>query len=169
MLPWTPVFVTTAAEPLPVRPRLGRESQPPLPLGLTLVMKTGAGEVRAASLPGHPSAEPRPVAVMKAGDKPQIRWEIRNTDPKNAVRNVVVHFLVTREDAPASRIPAGPQRGTTMDSVLGTDLSAKARTTGNYNTPIFEPGTYLVEIEILDPQGNRRQFAALDLKVEEGR
>jgi hypothetical protein len=52
-----------------------------------------------------------------------------------------------------------------LDSVLGTDLSARGSITGEYNTPIYEPGFYLVEIELLDPTGARRHYCVLDLQV----
>jgi hypothetical protein len=91
---------------------------------------------------------------------------VRNTDPRKPVKDLVVHFLVTREASPDARIPPGPQKGGVLDTVLGTDLEVRGTTSGNFRTPIYEPGTYLVEIELLDVDGVRRQFCALDLQVE---
>lgn len=139
---------------------------PPLPVSISLVVAAAGRETRALVTPKQPHREPRPVVVLRAGDTPQIRWEVRNLDSAAAVRSIVVHFLVHRQEAPGAKIPAEPQKGSAIDSVLGTDLSARGATTGNYNTPLPEPGAYLVEVELLDPQGNRRQYCAVDLRVD---
>jgi hypothetical protein len=67
---------------------------------------------------------------------------------------------------PNEPIPSNPRKGKLMDQVMGMTLAAKGATTGNYNTAIYEPGVYLVQVEILDADGQRRQSCALDLKVE---
>jgi hypothetical protein len=161
------LVLTLLAQPrLPRGAPRGPQPTQPLPTSTSLTVRTAAGEARATVLPGQPSPDPRPLAETKAGVKPQIRWAVRNLDPKRAVRNLVVHFLVTREERAGEPIPASPRQGSLLDSVLGTDLSARQGTTGNYNTAIYEPGVYLVEVELLDPQGNRRQYCAIDLKVD---
>ncbi len=142
------------------------EKLPPLPTRIDLVLKTAAGEVRAAAPAKANSPDPRPTASVGAGTRPQIRWSVVNTDPKEAVRSIVVHFFVTKTEKLGIPLVTGPQKGSAIDSVLGTDLSAKLGTTGNYNTPLSEPGLYLVGIEILDQDGNRRQLCTLEVKVE---
>jgi hypothetical protein len=79
---------------------------------------------------------------------------------------VVVHFLVTSVPEAGTAVPLAPRKGSLMDQVMGLTLGAKGTTSGNYNTAIYQPGFYLVEIELLDPDGNRRQYCTLDLKVE---
>jgi hypothetical protein len=105
------------------------------------------------------------MAVLKSGETPQIRWQVRNADPK-PVRDVVVHFLVTSVPNAGSTVPAAPRKGSVMDQVMGLTLTGKGATNGTYNTAVYQPGIYLVEVELLDPEGNRRQYCALDLKVE---
>jgi hypothetical protein len=138
----------------------------PLTASIRLTMKTAAGMVEVTAAGAKPQAQPRPMLTLKTGEQPQVRWQIRNTDLKKAVPSVVVHFLVNREGAAGAPIPAGPQKGSYQDSVLGTDLPPKGGTSGEYATAVYEPGVYLVEIEILDEEGNRRMFCAVDLKVE---
>lgn len=151
---------------IPPRPR-GTPVLPPLTTTIQLAIKSGGAETSAVVKPGQTPAASRPVVSLKAGEKPQIRWTIKNTDPKKPVEELVVHFLITRQDRVGAPIPPPPpQVGSLTDSVLGTTLTGGAATTGDFNTPIHKPGIYLVELELLDGQGNRRQYCALDLKVE---
>ena len=153
--------------PLPRVPRpRPRAPLPVLPVSISISVKSATGETRAISLPKQPKAQPRVSAAIKAGDKPQIRWQVRNLDSKAPIRNVVVHFLIRREVTAGTQPRGGPDKGALVDSLLGTELSPRGASTGDYNTAIHEPGAYLVEVELLDPQGNRRQYCALDLKVE---
>ena len=166
--PTAPAPAAPAKAPLRMpRNILPRPTAPPAPLTttMTLVIKTAAGEVRADAAKPPPAGE-RPTAVLKSGEKPQVRWQIKNTDPRKPVSNMVVHFLITREAAAGTPIPAGPQRGSWQDSVLGTDFGPHEGTSGEYRAALYEPGYYLVELEILDETGARRQYCALDLKVE---
>jgi len=151
---------------LPRGPAPLRKPPPPLTTSIALVVKTAAGEVRTGSPTSSAAPATRPMAILKSGEKPQIRWAIRNTDARKPIPDVVMHFLVTREQMPNEPIPADPRKGTQIDQVMGMTLAAKGVTTGNYNTPIFEPGVYLVQVEILDATGQRRQQCVLDLKVE---
>jgi hypothetical protein len=52
-----------------------------------------------------------------------------------------------------------------MDSVMGTDISAKQAVAGTSATAIWEPGCYLVELELLDDQGKRRNYCLLEMTV----
>lgn len=152
-------------------PRMPRNVKPPPPpppltTSISLRIKTAAGDTVVTSVPKQAPAPVRPSAALKSGEKPQIRWFIQNVDLKKPVSNIVVHFLITKEAAPGAAIPSAPQKGSYQDSVMGTDLAPHEATSGAYNTAIYEPGTYLVEVELLDDQGNRRQYCAVDLKVE---
>lgn len=136
-----------------------------LPISIAMTVKTAAGESRASVAPGKAPVEPRAVAAVKPGEKPQIRWQVRNMHPKLPVRNVVIHFLVTRQEKAGEAVPASSRKGSVMDSVIGTDLSPKQAVSGSQNTALWEPGSYLVEVEILDPQGNRRHYCIAELLV----
>jgi hypothetical protein len=167
------LLLTQLAAPPAVK-RLPRTPPRPTPAAaqkvlttrIDLVVKTATGETRTSALPGKVPPEVRPIATMRVGEKPQIRYQVLNLHATQPVKDVVVHLLVRREEASGEPIPTGAIRGTVLDTVMGTDLAAKRGTSGNYNTAIHQPGNYLVELELLDPQGNRRQYCALDLKVE---
>ena len=148
----------------PPRPRAPVPLPPPTTT-ITMAAATAAGEARAEARPGQAPPAAREVAVLRPGEKPRIRWTVRNVDLKAAVRSIVVHVLITRQAAPGEEIPSTLRKGSVFDSVLGTDLSPRGATTGVYNTAIHEPGSYLVQVELLDPQGIRRQQCALELRV----
>lgn len=151
--------------------RLPRNQKPPPPpppttTSIALTIKTSAGDTRAnIAFKGKPP-ETRATATMKSGEIPEIRWMVRNVDFRKPIKDVVVHFLVTRAQKPNEPIPSGPRKGSAMDQVMGMTLAPKGATTGDYKTALFEPGIYLVEVELLDPSGYRQQYCALDLKVE---
>lgn len=165
------LLLTQLAAP-PAMKRLPRGAPPrPAPIvapttRIDLVVKTTTGETKVSILPTQAQPEPRPIAVMRAGEKPQIRYLVQNLSATVPVKDLAIHLLVLREEMAGEKIPPGPRKGTVLDTVLGTDLAAKRGTSGNYNTAISVPGIYLVELEILDPNGNRRQFCALELRVE---
>jgi len=159
-----PLLLLSFLAQAPPRPR--PSAVPPLPTALYLTAKAGGAETRASVQPRQEQQGPRPLATVKAGQAPEIRWSVRNTHPKLPINNVVIHFLITKQSGPGAEIPRGPQKGTVVDTVFGTTILAKDANAGTYRTPIEEPGFYLVEVELLDPQGNRRHFLALDLKVE---
>lgn len=153
---------------VPPRPRVPPRTPPPIQTSIALVVKAGAKETRTTVLPRQPAATTRTLAEVRASEVPQIRWMIRNEDKKTAVRSIVVHFLVTKVGALSEEVPSTPRKGSFADQVLGTDLRALGSTTGNFNTPIYTPGIYQVEVELLDAEGTRIQYAVLDLKVSEG-
>lgn len=144
-----------------------RAALPPgaVPLALAVTLNTRAGEARALTPPGEEPPPRRPIATAMPGETPRIRWSVRNADRGAPVQDVVIHGLVVRENAPGERIPLGLRRGSVLDTVLGTTIAPGGAVTGTWNTPIHEPGAYLVEIEVLDPQGNRRAYCAADLQV----
>jgi hypothetical protein len=169
MHPLLPLVLIAAQGPRVTLPRGSsplRKPPPPLSTSIAVTIKTAAGVARDTTPAKGATASTRPLAVLKSGEKPQIRWMIRNIDPKKPIPDIVLHFLVTREQSANEPIPPDPRKGTLMDQVMGTTLAPKGATTGNYNTAIYEPGIYLVQVEVLDDSGRRRQSCALDLRVE---
>ena len=138
----------------------------PVTTSISLTLKAGENLARAQALPGQAPPAARATVSLKSGEKPLVRWEARNRDPKKSVASIVVHFLITRENHAGAPIPDGPQKGGYQDSVLGTDLAPRETTTGEYNTAVYEPGTYLVEVEILDETGTRQQYCAAEMVVQ---
>jgi hypothetical protein len=138
---------------------------PPFAANLALTVRGPAGEAKALSSKGQTPPLERASVTVKAGEKPQIRWQVKNVDPKLAIRNVVVHFLVHKQTQPGEALPAGARKGSWMDSVMGTDISVKQAVSGTSNTPIWDPGCYLVELELLDDQGKRRNYCLLEMTV----
>jgi hypothetical protein len=156
------LLLLALAAPPPRAPAPAR----PLPVIAALTVKTTQGEARASAAPGEAPAPRREVVVMKAGEKPQIRWSVRNPDARKAAGELVVHFLVTREGAPGEEIARGVRKGSLIDQVLGTNLAPRESVSGSFNTAVYEPGAYLVELELLDPRGVRLRYCAVDLTVE---
>lgn len=166
-----PLLLLLLLAQIPGVPRskpLPRPKPPPRPpSSIALVIKASGKEVRTTALPRQAPPARRSIAQAFVGDTPQVRWMIRNEDKKVPLRSIVVHFLIHRIEAPNQPLADGPQKGSFADQVLGTDLKPLGKTTGNYNSPIYTPGVYLVEVELLDPLGTRLQYAALDLTVTE--
>jgi hypothetical protein len=164
---WCLLLLVLLAEPLGRMPRVPPRTPPtpPYTANLALSIRTAAGEVKAQSAAGQAPPQQRANVTVKAGEKPQIRWQVKNLDPKRAIRSVVVHFLVHKQTQPGEAVPAGPRKGSWMDSVMGTDISAKQAVSGSTATAIWDPGCYLVEIELLDDQAKRRNYCLLEMTV----
>lgn len=162
--------------PFPRMPRApAAQALPPVTTSIALTVRSGSVETRTLVRPPSKDARdardareppPRPTAAVRSGEKPQVRWLVRNMDPKRPVSQVAVHFLIHRERSAGQPIPEEPRQGSVADQVLGTDLPPGGTTSGNYNVAIYEPGSYLVELELLTPEGVRRQYATIELKVE---
>ncbi len=168
MVPLLFLFLAAQIPGVPRSQPLPRPKAPPRPpTSIALVIKAGGREVRTTVLPRQPPPARRSTAQAVAGETPQVRWMVQNEGQKTPLRSVVVHFLIHRIEEPNQPLAEEPQKGSFADQVLGTDLKPRGKTTGNYNTPIYTPGVYLVELELLDPTGTRLQYAALDLTVTE--
>ena len=164
---WCALLLLFLAAPIGRMPRVPPRSAPtpPFTANLALTVRTPAGEVKAQTSPGQTPPLQRANVTVKSGEKPQIRWQVKNVDAKRAIRNVVVHFLVHKQAAPGEAVPAAPRKGSWMDSVMGTDISAKQAVSGSTATAIWSPGCYLVEIELLDDQAKRRNYCLLEMTV----
>lgn len=167
MSAWCALLLIPIAAQFGRMPRVPPRSAPtpPFTASLALTVRTAAGEVKAQTSPTQKPAPERAQIAVKAGEKPQIRWQVKNVDPKLAIRNVVVHFLVHKQGQPGEALPAGPRKGSWMDSVMGTDISVKQAVSGSSATQIWNPGCYLVELELMDDQGKRRNYCLLEMTV----
>jgi hypothetical protein len=163
----TPLHLLPAlllAPAVPPRPS-ARAPLQPLPARIYLTLKRGATEARASAIPAVSDVAVRQVLEIKPGETPELRWSVVSVDRKKPIASVAVHILVVRQGQRGERIPPGLRKGTLMDTVLGTDVAPGQSVSGQCKAPVFEIGSYLVELELLDEQGNRRQFCAVDLEV----
>src|SRR4051794_22780749 len=93
-------------------PRPGpRAPLPPLPVTLFLTAKTASGEARVSAAGGKPPVGERPRVTLRAGETPQLRWAVRNADQRLPIQDLVIHFLILREESAGQAIPAGLQKG----------------------------------------------------------
>ena len=167
----TLLLLLVAIHPLPRRPRSVAAS-PPFPVRVTLSVHAAEGDATTEILPhaavgSRPAAVVRPIAALKSGETPRIRWRVASLDAKNIVTHLVVHLLIRKADDVDAPIPEAFQEGPILDTVLGTDLAPRGSTDGEIATALYGAGVYLVEIELRDDTGARRQYAAIDLKVAE--
>lgn len=164
---WYALLLIPLAAPIGRMPRVPprKKPTPPFTANLALTVRTTGGEAKAQSTPGQSPPQQRANVTLKAGEKPQIRWQVKNVNPKAAIRSVVVHFLVHKQSDPGEAIPATPRKGSWMDSVMGTDISVKQAVSGSTATAIWSPGCYLVQLELLDEEAKRRNFCLLEITV----
>jgi hypothetical protein len=143
--------------------------QPPVPRGpapllvaLSLTAKTASGEARASTGTREVLNARTPRATARAGEVPEIRWQARNTDTRKAAPELAVHLTITLADPPA----AGGVNRAVLDTVVATQLAAREAAGGSCRTPIPEPGTYRVAVELVEPRGKLLRTCALLLTVE---
>lgn len=162
------------AAPRPSGPAFGRMPRNPAPppatplprLALYLSAEAESHSARATSTgPGAKAAPVRQCIPVPSGSTPELRWAIKNLDARQPAKDIVVHFLIHSLQLRGEALPPVPVKGSLADQVMGTDLAAGRQTTGRYRLPIHRPGVYLVQIEIVDIQGSRRQQASLELEV----
>ncbi len=115
--------------------------------------------------PGEIPGATRPLLTIRSGESPRLQWRVINTDRRARVESLAVHFLIVRMESAGEAVPPEPRKGSHADSVLGTEIPPGGKVEGSHNTAMFDPGVYLVEVELLDPTGNRRHYGVLEVKV----
>jgi hypothetical protein len=114
-------------------------------------------------------AKPKTRAVfkVKAGGRITVHWTLTRTDPKVAVKNVLVHFFVDREAKTGQRAVPRLVKGVVLESALTMDFNPKDKTQGEFQFTIRQSGSYLVRLETIGAtaKDGREHFAALDLEV----
>jgi hypothetical protein len=108
----------------------------------------------------NPRAQPRVGAAIKAGEKPQIRWQVRNLDSKAPVRNVVVHFLIRRVDTATAGTRGGTQAGSLATACWGRSFPRAPPLRATTTPPSTSRERTWWRWSFWIRRANRRQYAA---------
>jgi hypothetical protein len=152
--------------PRPARPPTTRPvaTAPAIPLlRVDLTAAGSTGEARATGQPGRPPPERLPELRLPAGERPALRIQVMNLDPRRATGDVAVRLRVRRR---GETLPEGAPQPGVLDTIIGTSIGPLRTVRGDHNTPLDAPGTYLVELEVLSPEARRLQYCALEVRVE---
>lgn len=131
---------------------------------IALTVQTATGAVRMnTKAPGE--AAPAGMITITSGERPHIRWQVRNLDRRASTGDIAIHFLIDyAADSPASGSPV--REGSLLDSLVGTSIPPRGTSVGASDTPLFERGSFTVEVELIDPSGRRLQRCSIGLVVK---
>jgi hypothetical protein len=127
--------------------------------------KTAHAEIAALGL----KPKPREVLTAKAGTPIQVRWTLTNGATKKTYKNVVVHFVVVKQEKLNQLQVPKLNRGVAAESALTMDFEPKDSTRGAVTFTIETAGLYLIRLETIgaaEGAEGHENFAALDLAVE---
>jgi hypothetical protein len=110
----------------------------------------------------------RPFLEIKAGQRLVVHWDLRNADPRATSKNVVVHFVAVKVEAPGQAAVPRRDKDVVAESALTMDFRPGDHTEGELSFTLDRPGTYLLRLETIGaaagPEGHEH-FAALDVSV----
>jgi hypothetical protein len=142
----------------------------PLPFTIDLTVragkasKTAHAEILALGIkPG-----PRAVLDLKAGQAVAVHWTLRRGTGQAAVKNVLVHIFVVREQAVGQATVPALNKDVAVESALTMDFRPGEKTEGDVTFTPDGAGAYLLRLETIGAAagaGGRECFAALDLNV----
>lgn len=114
-----------------------------------------------------PDAKPQARAILTAApDTPvTVKWTVRNVDKAATAKDVLVHFVVVKQDKPDQQEVPKLTRDVIVESALTMDFKSQNKNTGEITFTVNQAGCYLIRLELkgaADKDG-REPFAALDL------
>jgi hypothetical protein len=114
-----------------------------------------------------PDAQPQARTILTAtADAPvTVKWTVRNVDKAATVKDVLVHFVVVKQDKPDQQEVPRLTKDVIVESALTMDFKSQDKTAGEITFTVTQAGCYLIRLELkgaADKDG-REPFAALDL------
>src|SRR5579871_2101382 len=89
----------------------------------------------------------RGVLKIKAGERVQVHWTLKNTDAKQSVKDVLVHFFAVKEAELGQKTTPKLNKDVVIETALTMDFNPKDKAEGNATLKIEQPGPYLVRVE----------------------
>lgn len=109
--------------------------------------------------------QPRPVLKIKAGQRIHAHWQLRCTAAAQPIKDVLVHFFVVREKKAGQAALPRLDKTVAVESALTMDFKTGAKSDGELDFVVDQPGAYLVRVETRGAGAGSETFAALDLVV----
>jgi hypothetical protein len=114
-----------------------------------------------------PDAKPQARAILTAAaDAPiTVKWTVRNMDNAATSKDVLVHFVVVKQDKPNQAEVPKLTKDVIVESALTMDFKSQDKNMGEITFTVNQSGCYLIRLELkgaADKDG-REPFAALDL------
>jgi len=114
--------------------------------------------------------KPREILEVHAGDKITIKWTLTSTEPKETVKDVVVHFYAVKINKAGDSPPAKLNKDVLLESALTMDFKPKDKNEGELSLQVDKPGVYFLRLEpLLKARGaaadadDHEYFANLDV------
>jgi hypothetical protein len=110
----------------------------------------------------------RHVLRVQAGKPVTVRWTLRSAAGKETVKDIVVHFIVAKEEKVGQQVVPKLDANVAVETALTMDFKPADQAQGELIFTLDQPGCYLVRLEtigaIADSTGHE-YFAAMDLVV----
>jgi hypothetical protein len=111
----------------------------------------------------------RGVLKIKAGDRISVHWTLTNKDPKETVKNVLVHFFAVKETEIGQKIAPKLDKNVAAETALNMDFTPRDKAQGELTFVIHEAGPYLLRVETIGAAvgaEGHEHFAALELLIQ---
>ena len=121
-------------------PRLGAGAS-----DFSINLKVQSGGREQTAMNGQVAAPP--TFMAKAKEVVWVQWSVANGATGTPLSDITLHVFMDRGDARAAAPKPGPKA--LYESALIQDFEAGAKSSGEFRTPVVEPGTYLVRVETI--------------------
>lgn len=127
-------------------------------------LKAQAAKIAEAKYPASAKqAEPRAVLSVPANTAITVKWTARKTDQGTIAKDVLIHFVVVKEDRLDQQDVPKLTKGVIAESALTMDFKSQDQAEGAITFTVPHAGCYLIRLELKG--GGSEAFAALDLLV----
>jgi hypothetical protein len=140
----------------------------------TVELKAQAGKLSLTAETATASlgaiAKKRGVLQVKAGQRISVRWTMKNKDPKESLKNVLVHFFAVREQELGQKTTPKLNKDVSAETALTMDFNPNDKAEGELSFTIDQAGPYLLRVETIGAAvgaEGHEHFAALELLVQE--
>ncbi len=137
-----------------------------------ILLRVSSGDKQAqASMDTTPPIggfNPRPVLKVKPGDPIKIAWNVKNSSPHGALKNVSLHFFIVRQANTGQKpVPDAAGLAGVFDSSFTTDMAIGAVSSGALKLKLSDPGSYLIRLqsEGTHEDAGHEHFSAIDVEV----
>lgn len=137
-----------------------------------LKVQAGKASLTAATETASLGAIPkkRGVFQVKAGDRITVQWTLKNKDPKESLKNVLVHFFAVREKELGQKTTPKLNKDVAAETALTMDFNPNDKAQGELSFTLEQAGPYLLRVETIGAAvgaEGHEHFAALELLVQE--
>jgi hypothetical protein len=161
MRPFLPILIATISSALVSATARAEHAK----IELEVAGRRGQVTAHVDQTPPEWGKNPRPVLKVRPDESVKVRFLLTNVYPHKTLENVVVHFVVVRQEKVGQKEVPDVKGDVVLESAFDMDFRPGGKAGQRTTMKISEPGVYLIRVETRNTQSDHEHFAAIDLVV----